>query len=435
MFVAFAIVLVLVGLSPFVVTLDGVVLATLVPILVAIGLVLVSLQIEPFDRLRLDVVARPLLLGAAGLAGFVVVQTLPLPIPPGAPASPIAEFAHPVWTSAAAALETPIAGRITVDTGATAIALMRILSLVGVALLTAAVTIDRERAEAVLVGVTVATALLAAIAIYVDLFQIANFPARAEVLDAACLGLVLSVACGTLAFERRRSRQRKREKPRLGAVGLVAALSFLVALLAIVVASSSSLVFAAAGGLATFFAVVAVRRLGLGRWGAVVIGATAIVIGGVLVVRTAGASTDLRLAFAESSEAALDLTRGILADTPLLGTGAGTYSSMVPIYRPSDAGKGALEAATAAARASVELGRPAFWSLVAASVIAIVWLLRGALNRGRDYFYPAAGAASLVTLTLLGFVNCGSFGSALSLVMATILGLAIAQTKGRGSFA
>lgn len=432
MVIAFALVLVLVGISPVVLTLDGVVLPSLVPILVAIGLVFVAARIEAADRQRCAELARPLAIATAALASWILVQMLPLPIASTPPLSWITELVHPVWQSAAEALRSSIVGRITVDVGVTAVALVWVLSLAGVVLLTMAVTIARDRAEVVLVGLTIATALIAAVAAGADLLDVGFFAARAEALDSACLGLVLASASGALAYTRGRARRQKqgRDQSRLGPIAYVSAAAFLTCLVAIFAARSGSLLFAAAGGLATFGAVAVVRRLALGRWGAVAIGGTGIVIGVALVLGAAGRNPDPRLAFVKANQVSLELTQRILADSPFLGTGAGTFAAMVPIYRPGDTGTAALTAVTAAAKVSIEMGRPVLWLSVVAAVITALWLLRGALRRGRDYYYPAAGAASLVTLTILAFVNAGLFGSAISVLAAVVLGLALAQARG-----
>jgi hypothetical protein len=369
------------------------------------------------------------------LGAWILVQMLPLPISTTPPLAWLTELAHPVWTSAAEALQKPMVGRITVDTGITAVALVQVAALVGVALLTLAVTLDRERAEIVLVGSTIAASLIAMIVTIADLLDIDAFAARAEALDAACVGLVLSSACAALVYEKWKSRRHKRDRDRFrfSLVGVISAVAFVTSLIAILAARSGSLLFAAAGGLATFGAVVIVRRLALGRWGAVAIGATGIVIGVALVLGAAGSNPDPRLAFVKSNAVSLELTQRILADAPIVGTGAGTFASMVPIYRPTDAGAASLSAVTAAAKISIELGRPVLWLGVFATVITALALLRGALHRGRDYFYPAAGAASLVTLAILAFINVGLVGAALSLLAAVVLGLALAQARGTGS--
>jgi hypothetical protein len=60
-------------------------------------------------------------------------------------------------------------------------------------------------------------------------------------------------------------------------------------------------------------------------------------------------------------------------------------------------------------------------------------LLRGALQRGRDSFYPAAGAASLVTLLLLAFGEAAVLATGVAVIAASVLGLAAAQSRSRAT--
>ena len=70
----------------------------------------------------------------------MLVQVLPLRV-----------LAHPIWKSAETALGHPVAGGISVDPGASVIALGQYLSVIAVAFLSAAVAVDRQRAEVDLV--------------------------------------------------------------------------------------------------------------------------------------------------------------------------------------------------------------------------------------------------------------------------------------------
>ena len=72
-----------------------------------------------------------------------------------------------------------------------------------------------------------------------------------------------------------------------------------------------------------------------------------------------------------------------------------------------------------------------FWLIVAVIMGAVVILLRASLLRGRDSFYPAAGAGCLLTLLLLAFMNTGILGTATAVIAAAMLGLALAQSKSR----
>ena len=102
----------------------------------------------------------------------------------------------------------------------------------------------------------------------------------------------------------------------------------------------------------------------------------------------------------------------------------------MPIYRDIDDPETST-APTAAAALSIELGRPMFWMIVVVIVGAGVILLRASLQRGRDSFYPAAGAGCLITLLLLAFMNAGILGTATAVIAAAVLGLALVQRKSR----
>ena len=149
------------------------------------------------------------------------------------------------------------------------------------------------------------------------------------------------------------------------------------------------------------------------------------------MVRPIEGGKTLLLAFATSSSATTAASERMLADTPLAGTGAGTFAALLPIYREiNDSPTGPI-AATAAAIAAIELGKPMFWLIVFTIVAFIFMLFRASLHRGRDSFYPAMGGACLVTLVVLAFSNAGLLGTATSLITAVALGLAFAQSKSR----
>ena len=90
-----------------------------------------------------------------------------------------------------------------------------------------------------------------------------------------------------------------------------------------------------------------------------------------------------------------------------------------------------LGAPTAAAAAAIELGTPLLWFIAAATIGAIVVLFRASLQRGRDSFYATAGAACLLTLLLLGFINAGLLGMGTAMITAAAVGLAFAQSRSR----
>ncbi|ACK49063.1 hypothetical protein Msil_0080 [Methylocella silvestris BL2] len=426
MFVALGFLLGLIALclvTPFV---DGAALAAFIPLLVAVGLLLVALRLPPLETARFGVLVTPVVLGALIPAIWILLQMAPAPAP----------LAHPVWASVKAGFPTPIWGSISVDIGATALALVRYLSLVGALLLTTALTINRDRAEVTLTALTAAATLISLAFIVIEAVGApSSADLREEAQSCACLGVVLAAACACLIYERHETRRAKLgfSNAKFIYPMATALIAFFICVAAVVLAHSGSLIFAASCGLVMFVAVFSVRRLNLGRWGAGAIGITGAVIVLALVTGAAGSNSDPRLAFVKKDTATIELTQRILADTPFFGDGAGAFSSILPIYQFGDAEGQERRAVTAAAKLSIEMGRVILWGAVIAALLLAVDFIRAAGKRGRDSFYSAAAASCLVSLVILAFVNVSLFGPGLPLLAAIIVGLGLAQSQGRSA--
>jgi hypothetical protein len=102
---------------------------------------------------------------------------------------------------------------------------------------------------------------------------------------------------------------------------------------------------------------------------------------------------------------------------------------LVPVYRSSGTWSKNVEAVTAAAQLSIEMGRGALWIAIMTASFVVYVLLRGAACR--DSFYAAGAGACIVTLMNLAFVNVGLTGHALTLLSGIILGLGLPQSKSR----
>lgn len=419
---ALVILLALLSLCPAIVTVDGPFIPCLIPLLLSGGLIVSAVRLPPGEAQHLSaVLTRPFLILAALPALLMIFQMLPLPF-----------FANPVWASVSSGFSRAVTGSVTADTGATALTLAWYLSIVGTVLLAAAAACNRERSESILAG-TAAAAMLISLAVLVNELSGAGvLAARDEAFDCACLGVTLSAACGMLVFERYETRRFKPgQSPRKFLLASVACLTaFVICSGAVAAARSGSLAFAAASGLVTFCAVAVIRRFALGRLGAVAIGFTAIVIA-VALMSVSGGDSDPRFAFVKKDSAAIELTRRMLNDAPLLGNGAGTFGALLPIYRPAGSEPADMAAVTAAAKLSIEMGRVSLWLSILSGAGAVYALLRGAARRGRDSFYAAAAGSSLVTVMNLAFVNTGLAGAALPLLAATVFGLGLAQARSR----
>ena len=149
----------LIGGSPAILLVGGLVMHALVAGIVAIALVIVARSLRPGETEFLVSRTRPLAFAAAVPALWVLIQILPLNL-----------FVHPIWISAAQALGRPVAGAISIDPGASVIALGQYLSMAAVTFLSAAVAVDRQRAQWLLFALAGACTAIALGVLIHDLF-------------------------------------------------------------------------------------------------------------------------------------------------------------------------------------------------------------------------------------------------------------------------
>ena len=363
---------------------------------------------------------------AAVPALWVLVQVLPLRV-----------LAHPIWKSAETALGHPVAGGISVDPGASVIALGQYLSVIAVAFLSAAVAVDRQRAEWILFALTAAVTAIALIMLTHDLF----FPgawlsafAREQAINCVGIGTIIASGACIRTIERYETRYSSPQRSVPVLLWTFVACSAALAICAAAVLDAArEVLIATRYGILALACVLIIRRFALGPFGttAIIVPALGIAIL-LMAAHPAERGKSVPLAFAGASSPLLTaLNERVLEDAPLVGTGAGTFAALAPIYREIDDPPPGATAATAAAAFAVELGKPMFWLIAAATVGCIFILLRASLYRGRDSFYPAMGGSCLITLLLLSFNNAGLFGTASSSIAAAVIGLAIAQSKSR----
>jgi hypothetical protein len=420
----------LLALAPAVLTLDGPLTLGVEIALVAIGLVIAANGLRPNEVVQLRVLIPAIAIWGVMPPTLMAFQAVPLPIASRLP--------HSVWQSASAALGQPIMGSISVDTGSTLLSLCRYFAWLGVLLLSCTVAVDRQRAEKLLFAATAVTAVIAFLLIANDALGLAWLDkqldpvARGGALGAAVLGIILSATCGIRAYERFETRQASggHSLRTLTSNMLVSSGAFAVCAAAVALADKGNTLLAATAGLATLLGTVFVRRFGLGR-----IGAFAVVLGGCALAVWIVADTmregraDFTVRFAVSPLPSSAITERMLTGSRWIGTGAGTYHALAPIYREPSDPVGVLEPPTAAAGIAVEWGRPLLWVAAIVAVTLVGILLRAGMNRGRDSFYAAAGASAVAALLISAFGNPGLFGTSVLILVAVTLGLALAQSR------
>ena len=409
--------------SPIVLLTDGLIARGVVAGILSVALVMTAWNLRPGETEFLIAIIRVPAALALVPAFWMIIQVLPLNV-----------LVHPVWKSAQTALGHPFAGAISADLGASVITLGQYLSMIAVALLSAAVAVDRLRADWVLFALTAAGAGIALIALVNDLFpvSIALAPfARAQAIDCASVGAIAAGAACVRTLERYAARRADplRSAPLLWWTFAACGGALAICGAALALRAPQSALAATGCGLLAFACVMIIRWFGLGPFGALAIAVPCVGLATlVLINQPFDHERSLPLAFAASSTA---ISERLLDDAPLVGTGAGTFMALAPIYREMNDPPTPPAAATAAAAFAIELGYPMLWLIVVATGYGIVTLLRAAFRRRRDLFYPAMAASCLIALLLLAFINAGLLGAATSLAAAAAVGLGFAQSKSR----
>jgi hypothetical protein len=258
---------------------------------------------------------------------------------------------------------------------------------------------------------------------------------RAQAIDCVSMGTIIATAACIRTIERyetrRSSPQRSMPVLLLTFVACSAALAICGAV--VMLSTTREILIATAYGIFALTCISIIRRFALRAIGTIAIAAPALGAAVFLLAYHATErGTSVPFAFAGASDPSLiALSERVLHNAPLVGTGAGTFAALAPIYRQIDEPPPGSTAVTAAATLAIELGRPMFGLIAVATAGYIFVLLRASLRRGRDSFYPAMAGSCLITLLLLSFNNAGLFGTASSLISAAVIGLGIAQSESR----
>lgn len=424
MIVAFTILNILITLVPAFIILntpmiDGYLSAALA---VALAAVVLTLQKSEFDR-ALRALGGLTVIVLLAPALWMLLQLLPLRSD---------WLVNPVWVSASAAMGKPMPGSISVDIGATLLALGRYLLLLAAGLVTLAVTLNRQHANDVLAMVTAIATFVALSLIVIDfgylgLLDIELTTEPDEALIIAIMGSITScaLAIGTSGYHdmRNRVQPEARLRKRLAIGALV------VCLAAISIHETVIGLLAALFGIGVLASISVIRIWRFGPWGyAGVAAVAAVALIGFFALVPANRNTDLTLAW--SGEQEIAATERMLSNSRWAGTGAGTAIAVAPFYRQADDAEAPAPPATAAATIAIEMGRPFLTAALIVLLAAAGWLFLCALRRGRDYIYAGAGAGCLVAFLLCLFMNSGVLGLAASLMTSVIFGLALAQGKG-----
>jgi hypothetical protein len=419
MIAAFIILTSLITLLPTLMMVDGILANGVVSAIVATAMMTVVLALPSSDLDRFSRLLGP----TAFIVLFVpclwmLLQVLPIP-----PRS----LANPVWVSASTALDKPFVGAISLDIGATLLSFGHYCAILAAAFVTATVALNKQRAGSILPLLTGIAALIAAELIayelgYLRLPGYEHLGWRADAMNIAVIGFILSCAATIRAYERQR-------KSRMTAIVAAAAsiTPLFICLSAILISTDPVFFLATLFGTGIVIAVLAIRRWRLGPLGQAGIAALAAitVFGFFAVVPN---MKDVDPTHAMPTQGRISSVERMLSEAKWTGSGAGSFEALLPVYRDTDEAD-SLGIPTAAATIAIEMGQPFLWTFVAVALIGASTLFRRALQRGRDYVYSSAGAGCIIALLISLFANDGILGLAASLMISVVCGLAFAQSK------
>jgi hypothetical protein len=341
--------------------------------------------------------------------------------------TPLGWFSHPVWASTSSALNTPITGSISVDTGATLLAVASYCAVLAIAFTVAALSLDRRAAAKILYLLTAVAGMVAATQIARDLGNPRWLdPAHGEVGSVLIAAIGIVVSC-SLLIRLHGQLSRKRVSVHGATIAIIGPTAGLIlCTLSLLISGDGVGLFAAFFGAGVPVSMFVIRSWSLRIWGKLgVLATAAMALVGFLAVMPIKIDTDPALALSYDQLPAAEL---MLSNAPLLGTGAGSLQEILPIYRDLNAAA-SPPSVTAAAEIAGEMGKSFLWLLVGALAIATAVLIRAASRRRRDYVYAAGGAGILLASSLLVFIHSNVLGLPASLLSGVALGLVWAQAR------
>lgn len=188
---------------------------------------------------------------------------------------------------------------------------------------------------------------------------------------------------------------------------------------------------AAAGvGIIALLAVAFVAPSLRGPWRASF--AIALAIGGLAALLVSGTATLDRVADTtwdvEGRSEIYDLTLQAIGNTPVLGTGLGTFKSIFPAYRPETLALPVEMAHDDYLQNMLELGIPAALTLFAAVLLLAARCVKGVFMRRRDAILPCIGVGATALVAFHSLFDFSLQIPAVTLSYLLILGAAVAQS-------
>jgi hypothetical protein len=391
----------------------------LVCALAAVALLELAFTINAHRAIKLIKLFRPWL---------IIVLLIPLvwsllqaaPLPGGM-------FSDPVWASTSAALKRSIASSISVDVGATLLSNCEFCAVLAVGFVTVAVSSEPHSAGKIPYLLCVLAGIVGGIQLYFHLGPHAagSFSANEGSTLADAVGVI--VACSLLINLRRRvSRTSSSIKPAAWttlAFAIPTAV-FILCTSSLALAGEARELFIALFCAAVPLSIFAIHRLSLSWWGRSGIAAG----GAILLIGFFALASTAEDAPRHDGMVTRNVAASMLSNAPLFGHGAGTFQDIAPAYGGEIRG---FMPRNAAAVIATEMGYAFLWVYIVVLALGSALLVRNSLIRTRGYIHLATGAAILLAVLLLSFIDPDVLSLPDALLASSTLGFALVHTRSK----
>jgi O-antigen ligase len=385
----------------------------------------------------------PLVVLFMGAAIWAAVQSM---------SSTPAEWHHPLWRSAAEALELDLEPAVSLDPYETLSALTRLLAYGGIFWLSLQYSRRAVRARQVLYAVTYAGLAYAVYGLIVQftgsqmIFWLPKFAQENDLTSTfvnrnsyatyAGLGLLCTTGLILVAISQsvgtavgRKERLLRLVENMTGREWLLL-VAWITIMTALILSNSRAGFLSAVLGLMILVLVLGLTRTVHARFAAAFGVACAVAVGVFFTI--GGEQLGARLVdtslVASERPRVYQLTLGAIESAPVLGTGYGTFEEVFRFYRTSDIGNFYLKAHNTYLENALELGIPAALALFGILAGFLVLTFAGLRRRQREAVYPCVGFAATVLVAAHSTVDFSLQIPAVTATYCLIMGAACGQS-------
>lgn len=372
-------------------------------------------------------ILRPARLALLFPCAWMLLQVLPISF---------SAVANPIWSIAAEGLQQRPSGHVSIEPVRTFWIFVYYIGLLSFVIASATIARDRRKAEAILYMLLAVTTVMSLETMLSDKLHLAWLvPAAAApafVAIASC-AVIFAIAYAKLTSERAAGSRSSPPRLQVFSRYVMCIMAVTIAGTALIKSAPAASIVAIGIGVATMLLVLLARRFNIRAWPALSL--IALFVAGACVMsllhfHTGAGLTGFAVHWGGPSTRAIDQ---MVAATPTLGHGAGTFHSLSVVYQ--EFGNAPIAPLSSATLFTIEWGLVALILVVVLSAQLFVSLLLGAMRRGRDSSFAVATASLLMIAILQAFFDNALINPVFQIVLAVSAGLGLAQRIGRDEVA